>query len=152
MFLLGLLPAAVLTFVINLLLLAGVVIIIGAVFFLRKMPGLSNYASMSQIVGILILMTGVYLKGVHYTELQWRAKTAELEAKIAVIEARVPLVNTVIETRVVDRVKEIKVKGDEIVKYIDREIIKYDNVCPIPEEVVIIHNAAALNALIPPPK
>ena len=66
-------------------------------------------------------------------------------------EAKSAEVNTVIETKIVNKVKEIKVQGDEVIKYVDREIVKYDTkfipggICEIPKEVISAHNAAALN-------
>jgi len=71
-------------------------------------------------------------------------------------------VNVKIEEKIVERTQVVKEKGDTIVKYIDRykdrevlkevpgpervrveEVIKFVENCPIPKEMVDIHNQAA---------
>jgi hypothetical protein len=37
----------------------------------------------------------------------------------------------------------IRQKGDDIIKYVDKEIVKYDNQCVIPEDVIRVYNEAA---------
>jgi hypothetical protein len=37
----------------------------------------------------------------------------------------------------------IREKGNEIIKYIDREVVKYDQMCEVPKEVINILNEAA---------
>jgi hypothetical protein len=114
-------------------------------------PPLANYYRIAQVVSIIILLAGVYFKGGYSTEMLWRERVAEVEAKLKEAEAKSAEVNTVIETKIVNRVKEIKVQGDEVIKYVDREIVKYDTkflpgeICEIPKEVISAHNAAALN-------
>ena len=36
-----------------------------------------------------------------------------------------------------------KLRGDDIVKYVDKEITKYNNICEIPKEFIDAHNHAA---------
>jgi hypothetical protein len=51
--------------------------------------------------------------------------------------------------KVVTKTQIIKTRGEDIVKYIDREIVKYDEkfakggVCEIPQEFIDAHNRAA---------
>jgi hypothetical protein len=56
-----------------------------------------------------------------------------------------------VQTRIVTKTKIIKEKADTIVEYVDRdrEIIKFDNKCPVPQEAIDVHNeAAAMNKAI----
>ncbi len=114
-------------------------------------PPLASYYRIAQVVSIIILLAGVYFKGGYSTEMIWRERVAEVEAKLKEAEAKSAEVNTVIETKIVNKVKEIKIQGDEVIKYVDREIVKYDTkfipggICEIPKEVIKAHNAAALN-------
>ena len=37
----------------------------------------------------------------------------------------------------------IRQKGDDIIRYVDKEIVKYDTQCVIPEDVIRVYNEAA---------
>lgn len=155
MWILHFLPDAFLAFIVNAILVIGVVSTFISFVILNRLlmmfPPLANYYRIAQVVSIIILLAGVYFKGGYSTEMLWRERVAEVEAKLKEAEAKSAEVNTVIETKIVNRVKEIKVQGDEVIKYVDREIVKYDTkflpgeICEIPKEVISAHNAAALN-------
>ena len=102
-----------------------------------------------QPVGIVLLVLGVWLRGGYDTEMAWRAKVAEAEARVAAAEQKSQETNTVIEQQVVEKTKVIKGKTEYITQYLDREvvkkeeIIKYIEQCPVPKEIIDIHNQAA---------
>ena len=101
-----------------------------------------------KILGIALLVAGVYFRGGYAVEAEWRERVAEVEAKLAQAEQQSQQANVVIEKKGKDRIRVIKEKGEVIKQYIDREITKYDNTCVIPDEVVRAHNAAARNEAI----
>lgn len=92
---------------------------------------------------------GVYLEGSYSTEMSWRDRVRDLEQQVAAAEQRSNEVNEVIKTQTVTRTKVVKERGEEIVKYIDREVVKYDTkfapggICEIPKEFITAHNRAA---------
>ena len=94
-------------------------------------------------------MLGVWLRGGYDVEMSWRAKVAEAEARVAVAEQQSKETNTVIEQKIVEKTKVIKGKTEYITQYLDREvvkkeeIIKYIEQCPVPKEIIDIHNQAA---------
>jgi L-cysteine desulfidase len=100
-------------------------------------------------VGIVLLVLGVWLRGGYDVEMSWRAKVAEAEARVAVAEQKSQEINTVIEQKIVEKTKVIKGKTEYITQYLDREvvkkeeIIKYIEQCPVPKEIIDIHNQAA---------
>lgn len=147
MWLLHLLPDAVLTFVVNAVLIIGLVATLLTLFvinpLLRWFPPLARYVTLLQITSVLILAAGVYFKGGHSTEMMWRERVAELEQKLAKAETESKEANTKIETKVVTKTQVIKQRGEDIIKYVDREVVKYDNTCPIPKEFIKAHNDAA---------
>jgi L-cysteine desulfidase len=102
-----------------------------------------------QPIGIVLLVLGVWLRGGYDTEMSWRAKVAEAEARVAVAEQKSQETNTVIEQKIVEKTKVIKGKTEYITQYLDREvvkkeeIIKYIEQCPVPKEIIDIHNQAA---------
>jgi L-cysteine desulfidase len=96
-----------------------------------------------------LLVLGVWLRGGYDVEMAWRAKVAEAEARVAAAEQKSQETNTVIEQKVVEKTKVIKGKTEYITQYLDREvvkkeeIIKYIEQCPVPKEIIDIHNQAA---------
>ena len=51
-------------------------------------------------------------------------------------------------TKVVTKTQVIKEKGDDVVRYIDREVAKYDAECRIPQVAIRAHDASALNKAV----
>ena len=70
-------------------------------------------------------------------------RVKELELQISKLELKSQEVTTQIVTKVLTKKQIIREKGDEIIKYVDREIVKYDDSCKIPSEVVEALNKAA---------
>ena len=93
-------------------------------------------------LAIILLVLGVWLRGGYDVEMSWRAKVADVEAKIAIAEQKSQETNTVIEQKVVEKTKVIKGKTEYITQYLDREvvkkeeIIKYIEQCPVPKEII----------------
>ena len=150
MWILHLLPDALIAWIVNIVLIAGAAVTVAG-FFVRFIPFVNTYRIPVQILGILLLTTGVYFEGGYTTEMVWRERVKEVEAKLELAEKRSAEVNTEIVTRVVTQTKLITQRGADIVKYVDREVVKNQEViqfvenCPIPEIIVNTHNAAALN-------
>jgi hypothetical protein len=81
--------------------------------------------------------------GGYGVEYEWRQKAAELEKKISEAKVESVKVNTEIVEKVVVQKQVVKQKGDEVIKYVDKEIVKYNDRCDIPVEVIKAHDAAA---------
>lgn len=146
MWLLSFLPAAFLLTIINIVLIVGLLGTIIFIIFDDKLPVISTKLCLAGCV--LVFAVGGYLKGGYSAELAWRDKINELSLRVVEAESKSEAATTIIEERVVVQLKEVKVKGDSIVKYVDREVVKYDKTCPVPKEVIKAHNAAALNILV----
>ncbi len=150
MWLLHLLPDSLIAWGVNTILIAGTVTTVAG-FFVRFIPFVNTYRIPVQIAGILLLTTGVYFHGGYTTEMAWRERVREVEAKLAAAETRSAEVNTEIVTRVVTQTKIVRERGNDIIRYVDREVVRDQEVikfvenCPIPDVIVNIHNAAALN-------
>ena len=131
-----------------------IIFLVGAVgvfagFVLTFIPFVKQYKLAIQIASIFIFALGVYLEGGLADNKEWTAKVKELESKLAVAEEKSKTENVKIEEKIVTKTNVIKQKGNDIVQYIDREvvknneIIKYVENCPVPKELVEAHNAAA---------
>jgi hypothetical protein len=122
--------------------IAGVLAILGSMF-LKMVPLVNKYYIPMRIVGFVVFTFGIYFEGGLANEEQWIAKVKEMEAKVAAAEAEGKKETIKIQQKVVVQQKVIREKGEDIVRYIDREIVKYDNSCIIPKEVIDTHNKAA---------
>jgi len=144
MWILHFLPESLILFVTTALLLAGIVTTT-----ISFLPVLAQYRTPTQVLGIALLVAGVYLRGGLSIEMEWRERVAEMEQKVAEAQAQSQKVNETVKTRVVTKTQVIRTRGENIVKYVDREVIKYDTkfapggVCEIPQEFIKAHNTAA---------
>ena len=148
MWILHFLPTALILWICNTVLLAGILLTTVA-FFIKLIPIINQYRIPAQVLGIALLVVGVYWRGGYAIEQEWRERLAAVEAKVAAAEAQSREVNTKIVTKVVTKTQVIRTRGADIVKYVDREIIKYDTKfapggeCEIPQEFIKALNDAA---------
>lgn len=119
-------------------------------FFLGFIPLIKPYKSVIQISSILLLVFGVYLEGGLADHKEWQLKIAEMEAKMAKAETKSSEANVEVQEKIVEKTRVIREKGKDIIKYIDREVIKQEEVikyiehCPaIPSIIIEQHNKAA---------
>ena len=117
--------------------------------FAHRIPLIWQYQLPFKVLGIALLASGVYFRGGYAVEMTWRERVAEVEAKLKIAEEQSAQENVRIETKVVNRTLYVKERAQEIVKYVDREIVKYDTkfapggICEIPQEFIQAHNRAA---------
>lgn len=116
---------------------------LGATFFIGLLPFFKQYVLPARVVFTIILVGSTWFLGAASNEEKWQQRVKELEAKIAVAEAKSQKENVKIVTKLVTKTKVIREKAKERVQYIDREIVKYDNKCEIPKEFVKVLNEAA---------
>jgi len=153
MWMLQFIPDSFLLLVVNSLLIAGIISSVLSFFVINKIlrwfPPLAGWLNLLQIVSIVLLLAGVYFKGSYQTEAEWRAKVAEVEARLKAAEETSKQENVKIVTKVVTKTQIVRTRGENIIKYVDREIVKYDEkfapggACEIPKEFIKAHNDAA---------
>jgi len=119
-------------------------------FVLGFIPFIKSYKLAIQVCSILLLVFGVYLEGGLADYKEWELKVKEMEAKVAKAEAEAANKNIEIQEKVVEKTKIVREKGREIIKYIDREVVKDNEVikfveqCPnVPASVIEQMNKAA---------
>lgn len=89
------------------------------------------------------------MSGAMYNDQAWQAKVSEMQVKVAEAEAKAAQENVKIVEKVVTKTQIVRVQGEEVIKYIDREIVKYDDKfkqggqCEIPKEFYRALNDAA---------
>lgn len=107
------------------------------------LPIIHVYKTPLQIVSIILVVIGVYMLGSIANERAWQAKIKELEVKLAQAEAEAAKENIKIIEKIVVQQKIVRERGQNIVQYVDREVVKYDTKCEIPQPFVDAHNKAA---------
>jgi hypothetical protein len=120
-----------------------------ATYVLKFIPFLSTYQIPIQVLSVLALCFGTYMAGAISDNDAWLAKVKDVEIKVAEVQVLSAKENVRIVERVVNKIEIVKIQGEEVIKYVDREVVKYDTkfapggVCEIPKEFVIAHNNAA---------
>ena len=107
--------------------------------FIRNLPQVQvvHYAS------VVLLVISLFLTGANWNNNYWLAKVKEVEQQLAVAQAESAKENTKIVEKVVTKRELVRLQGSEVIKYVDREVVKYDENCKIPEPVIEAHNKAA---------
>lgn len=148
-------------FIIHGIFAAGLILVIIG-FTLGFIPFISKYKLPVKIVGILTAVFGIYLEGSLANEKEWLLKVKEVEAQVALLEAEAAKKNTELQAALGQKKEVIKEKGDTIIKYVDKfkdrevlkevpgpervkleKVIEYIEHCPVPKELLDIHNKAA---------
>ena len=147
MWMLSFLPDAFLVWIINIVLLAGIVGTTVSILFkvaIRWIPWIIPYRTLLQVVSIVLLLAGVYFKGGLAIEQEWRARVKDLEAKVAISEEQAKAANTKIEKVYIDRVKVVKDTQVVIQEKLKTVEVKIDSQCKVvPEAINILNDAAA---------
>lgn len=129
-------------------------------------PLINRYKLPIQVLSLLVLAFGLYLEGGLADNREWEARVREMELKVAKAEAEAQNKNIEIQEKIVTKTQIIKEKGKTITEYVDKfvtkeilkevqvavpgperekivEVIKYIENCPVPQELIDVHNAAA---------
>jgi hypothetical protein len=127
--------------------MAGVLGVIAG-FVLGFIPAIRPYKLAVQVISLIVLCFGVYIEGGLADTKIWKMRVLELEVKVKEAESKSAEVNTVIQERVVTKTQVVKEKAQEIIKYIDRDVVKKEEVvkfverCSLPQDIVDAHNRA----------
>ena len=149
MWMLSFVPDSLLFYIVNGILIAGAIGTFLTFFILHRvvrwLPAIAPYHLILQIISIVLLVAGVYLKGGYGVEMEWREKLRIAEERARAAEEQAKVVNEKVVTVYKDKIKivtdtkfVIQEKIKEVEKIIDKE-------CKVAPEAVDIHNAAAKN-------
>jgi len=120
-----------------------------ATYIMKFIPFVYVYRTPIQAVSILAIAIGTYMSGAISNEEAWQARVKEMEAKVAAAEVQSVKENIKIVEKVVIKTQIVRTRGQDIIQYVDREIVKYDTkfapggVCEIPKEFIKALNDAA---------
>lgn len=143
---LSFIPSEWIVLAIHGLVIFGIVgLIIGTV--LKNLPFVAQYGIVIKCVATLLLLLGIYCEGGIGVETEWRLRMSALEEKIKIAEEKSAQVNTVIQTKVVEKIKIVKETTDANVKIVEKIVIKYDNLCTLSNAAISLHNSASQNTI-----
>lgn len=107
------------------------------------LPAIYIYKTPIQLVSIALVALGTFMSGAVWNQKAWIEKVDELEKKVAEAETRAENASKEVVVKYVTKTQVIKQKGDEVIKYIDREVTKIDDSCKLSQEAVKVHNDSA---------
>ena len=120
-----------------------------ATYVMKFIPFVYVYRTPIQAVSVLAIVIGTYMSGAISNEESWQTKVKEMEAKVAAAEIESQKENIKVVEKIVKKTEYITRRGQDIIQYVDREIVKYDTkfaaggVCEIPQEFIKAINTAA---------
>jgi len=113
-------------------------------YIIYRIPFLLPFRFIIKFISTIILLVGVYFAGAYVTELVWKERVAEVQMRVAIAEAKSHEVNTIIQEKVVQKIKVVEkkviVNHNIIEKH--KEIINAE--CKIPDIAFKIYNISAL--------
>lgn len=120
---------------------AGLALYIGSKL-VNLIPFMGQYKLPAEIGGVVVLVVTAYLLGGFNAGVDIRERIKEMQDKVAVAEAQSKEVNTVIETKIVERVKIVEKKVEVVKTIIQRDKEAINAKCEVPEIAIIDYNKA----------
>jgi hypothetical protein len=139
-----LIPTAVINWVVNGLIVVGIIGVCAS-WIARWIPFVSAYRGPVQLVGIICLVLGVYMKGGSDVETKWRSQVEDFRAKIAVAETQSKEANQRLATELRKSTQLIKEVKDANKASIRANAVKIDSECRVSDVAIGLHNSASLN-------
>lgn len=139
--LLQLVPDSIFVWITYLLFAAGLVLYVASKL-VSWIPLIGQYRLPAELVGVVALV----IAGYFYGGISYREQIAEMKQRVRIAEEQSQKVNTVIETKIIEKVKVVKQNV-----YITREIVRdtagqqLDAQCSLPRSTVSLHDSASLN-------
>jgi len=145
-FLLSFIPDWFINYFVHIIFSVGLTgIIVGA--FLSKVPFVNQYGVLIKIVSNILFVVGLFLEGGLQTELAWREKVAELQAKIEVAQQQSKESNAKLEKKLAEKVKTIKDNVNANRQIIEENRTSINAECKLSDTAWMLYNSASQNAL-----
>jgi hypothetical protein len=139
--LLQLIPDGIFVWLTYLLFAAGVILYVASKM-VSWIPLMGQYRFPAELAGVVALVIAAYF----YGGVSYREQIAEMKQRVRIAEEKSQQINTVIETKIVEKIKVVKENV-----YITREIVKevagqqLDAQCSLPRSTISLHDSASRN-------
>jgi hypothetical protein len=124
-------------YIVHLWLIAGIVIYIGYKF----IPLALKYKLVAKILGLVLIITGIYLQGMLAISRDYREKAAEFQHKIELANIKSNSINESIKYIYKDKVSKSKEKSITIQENIKNNAREINRNCIITPEINRLHNS-----------
>jgi hypothetical protein len=124
-------------YIVHLWLIAGIVIYIGY----RFIPLALQYKTVAKILGLVLIITGIYLQGMLAISRDYREKAAEFQHKIELANIKSNSINESIKYIYKDKVSKSKEKSITIQENIKNNAREINKNCIITPEINRLHNS-----------
>lgn len=125
-----------------LVLFAGVILAISALF-LKQIPWVNRYQVPIMLLGILMIVIGIWFAGVIAKDRHYQQEIAELQVRVAEAEKKAAEANTQIEYVYRDRVEVVEKVRYKVISAIRESSNEIDANCQVSPAAVEILNQAA---------
>jgi hypothetical protein len=138
---LQLIPDSLFVWITYLLFAAGIALYVASKL-VSWIPLMGQYRLPAELAGVVALVIAAYF----YGGVSYRDQIAEIKHQVKIAEEKSQQVNTVIETKIIEKVKVVKENV-----YITREIVKevagkqLDAQCSLPQSTISLHDSASRN-------
>jgi len=112
-------------------------------FFMSHLVPIKTYQLPIKIIAGITIAVTIFICGLQYADNRWQQAAQELQAKVDIMQAQSQQVNEVVKEKLITKIQIVKQRGETVVEYVDREVVKYNDVCVIPAEFVRAHNSAS---------
>jgi hypothetical protein len=139
--LLQLIPDGIFVWLTYLLFAAGAILYVASKL-VSWLPLMGQYRFPVELTGVVALVIAAYF----YGGVSYREQITEMKQQVRIAEEKSQQVNTVIETKIIEKVKVVKKNV-----YITREIVKevagkqLDAQCSLPRSTISLHDSASRN-------
>ena len=141
MWFLSFIPDWILQWAIHGLVILGLVLtFIGSL--VRFIPVIQPYAMVGRQLGIVLLVVGVFFEGGYATEMSYRARIAEMQAKIKEAEVKSAQVNQKLAIEVSKNKELIKEKVNKNAKDIETKREAINAECKLSDDAWVLYNRA----------
>lgn len=139
-----LIPTAVMSWIVNGLVVVGIVGVCAS-WIARWLPFVNTYRGPVQLVGIVCLVLGVYMKGGADVEMRWRTQAEELQAKADLAAEQSRVANAKLSEEIRKNQKLTKDVKDAVKAGIKANASKMDSQCTVDSVAIELHNRSSLN-------
>ena len=115
-------------------------------FALGMIPVIKKYGLALKLLGGFVLFLAIFLEGGLNDYKEWEFKANQLKAQLADMEKQKTKVDTQIVEKVITKTQIVRQKGQDVIQYVDREVVKYDEKfapgaqCELPNEFFKAYN------------
>lgn len=128
--------------------IAHAILAIGVIgYFASNFAGVYKY--IAKPVAVVLVVVGAFLEGNLYGTSGYLTKVKEMEDKVNEAKQQSAKVNTVIKTKIIEKVKVVKENTNANVQVVEKIVTKYDNICTLSNAAISVHNSASQNAVAP---